>query len=161
MRCRFRVAILALMELLATCTRQPATTPTPTPVGFGLDDEAAVRAVIEAEARAVATQDIATLMTLWAADAQVVDARHTPQDPADDAVWQGRDAIYQRYVHLVFPGNPQLVAHPDMVITIRGDRAVVTSTTRIGTEVSPGGDRWELVKRQGRWWLYRLVYNLE
>ncbi len=152
--------LLFLMMFLVGCHRSGGT-PTPTPVGWGLDDRAAIEAVLQAEARGVATQDITLLMSLWAEDGEIRDARHTPDDPSDDAVWRGKDAIYQRYVHLVFPGNPGLVAHPDLHIRVEGDHAVVTSTTRIGSEVAPGGDRWELVKRQGRWLLYRLTYNLE
>ena len=154
--------ILIPLVLLVACggARTPAT-PTPTPIGFGLPDREAIMAVLDAEARGVADKDIDLLMRLWAPAGEVRDAKHTPDNPDDDAVWKGKDAIYQRYVHLVFPGNPTYVAHPDMQITIVGDRAVVTSTTRIGAEVAPGGDRWELVKRDGRWLLYRLTYNLE
>ncbi len=164
----FTLLVVTLVALLGgvACTSPPSPSPppiapSPTPVGFGLPDEEAIRAVLDAEARGVATQDIDLLMSLWAEDGEVRDANHTPNDPSDDAVWRGSVAIYQRYVHLVFPGNPSYVAHPDMQIHIEGDRAVVTSTTRIGEEIAPAGDRWELVKRGGRWLLYRLTYNLE
>ncbi|NPA91036.1 MAG: hypothetical protein GXO55_06270 [Chloroflexi bacterium] len=152
---------MILLGLLVGCGSHMGGTPTPTPVGWGLPDEEAIRAVLDAEARGVAEKNVDLLMQLWAEDGEVRDARHTPDLPQDDAVWRGRDAIYQRYVHLVFPGNPQYVAHTDLVITIQGDHAVVTSTTHIGGEVSQAGDRWELVKREGRWLLYRLTYNLE
>ncbi len=158
------IALIILTITFVTACGQPATptpTPTPTPIGYGLPDEEAIRAVLDAEARGVADQNIDLLMSLWAEDGEVRDANHTPDDPADDAVWRGSVAIYQRYVHLVFPGNPAYVAHPDLEIRIEGDRAVVTSTTRIGEEIAPAGDRWELVKRDGRWLLYRLTYNLE
>ena len=157
-------ALFTLMALALVACTKPATravTSSPTPVGYGLPDEEAIRAVLDAEARGVADQNIDLLMNLWAEDGEVRDANHTPDDPTDDAVWRGSVAIYQRYVHLVFPGNPAYVAHPDLEIRIEGDRAVVTSTTRIGEEIAPAGDRWELVKRDGRWLLYRLTYNLE
>lgn len=32
---------------------------------------------------------------------------------------------------------------------------------RIGREVSPGGDRWRFVRRDGRRWIAGLTYNLE
>ncbi len=155
--------ILGVFLLLGGCggTRTPPPTPTPTPVGWGLPDEEAIRAVLDAEARGVMHQDIDLLMALWSEAGEIRDARHTPNDPSDDVVWTGKQAIYQRYVHLVFPGNPTVVQHPDMVIHIDGDRAVVTSTTRIGQEVAPGGDRWELRKENGAWKLLRLVYNNE
>ncbi len=149
--------------LLAACVgpSTPTLPPTPTPIGYGLEDEAAIRAVLAAEAEGVARQDIDLLLRLWTEDAEVRDANHTPDDPSDDAVWRGKTAIYQRYVHLVFPGNPQVVAHTDLEIRIEGSRAVVTSTTRIGEEVAPGGDRWELIKQDGYWLIRRLIYNLE
>ncbi len=155
--------VLLLALNTAGCGTPPPPTPTPgpTPVGYGLQDEEAIRAVLDAEARGVAEQDIDLLMSLWADDGEVRDANHTPNDPSDDAVWRGKVAIYQRYVHLVFPGNPSYVAHPDMEIHIEGNTAVVTSTTRIGNEVAPAGDRWELIKQDGRWFLYKLTYNLE
>ncbi len=156
-----RLWMWVLVLFMGVGCAHTATTPTPTPVGWGLDDREAIAAVLEAEARGVAAQDITLLMRLWAEDGEVRDARHTPDDPSDDVVWRGKDAIYQRYVHLVFPGNPQVVSHRDMRIEILGDRAVVISTTHIGQENSPAGDRWELVKRNGRWLLYRLKYNLE
>ncbi len=136
-------------------------TPTATPVGWGLPDEEAIRAVLNAEARGVQAQDIDLLMSLWSEEGEVRDARHTPTDPSDDIVWSGKTAIYQRYVHLVFPGNPSVVEHPDVDIHVEGNQAVVTSTTRIGQEVAPGGDRWELRKENGVWKLLRLVYNNE
>ncbi|MGC8779681.1 MAG: nuclear transport factor 2 family protein [Anaerolineae bacterium] len=106
-------------------------------------------------------QDIAGLVNLWAADAVVTDARHTPDRPEDDARWSGREAIRDRYLTLVFPANPAINSPADIAIVVEGDRATATSTTRIGQEVSPGGDRWTFVRRGGRWWILELTYNLE
>lgn len=134
-----------------------ARTPTPQPA----TDEKAIRQLILLEGQGVVAQDISGLMDLWAADAVIADARHTPDNLADDARWRGRDAIRERYVVLVLPGNPG-VNHPiDIEIIIDGDRATATSTTRIGAETSPAGDRWRFVKRDGRWWIAELAYNLE
>ena len=80
----------------------PVRTPTPQPA----TDEEAIRQLIASEGQALVSQDIAGLMDLWAADAVIADAKHTPDDPNDDARWSGRDAIRERYVVLVFPGNP-------------------------------------------------------
>ncbi len=142
----------------------PAQPPTPllrTPTPQPESDEEAIRQLILLEGRGVVAQDIQGLMDLWAADGMVIDAKHTPDDPGDDARWRGRDAIRERYVVLVFPGNPSVVAPAEIQITITGDTAVATSTTVIGDEVAPGGDRWEFVKRDGRWWIKSLTYNLE
>ncbi len=132
-----------------TATPQPAT------------DEEAIRQLMLLEGQGVVGQDIEGLMDLWAPDAVIADAKHTPDNTNDDARWRGRDAIRERYVVLVFPGNPGSAAPQDVQITISGDTAIATSTTVIGSEVSPGGDRWAFVKQDGRWWIKGLTYNLE
>ncbi len=60
-----------------------------------------------------------------------------------------------------FPGAPTVIDHGDETITINGDQAQVESTTTIGSEVAPAGDRWEMVRRDNCWYLGRLTYNLE
>jgi hypothetical protein len=137
------------ITLLRTSTPQPAS------------DEEAIRQLIASEGQGVVSQDIAGLMDLWAADAVIADAKHTPDDPSDDARWSGRDAIRERYVVLVFPGNPTSAGATDVKFDIRGDQATAISTTVIGSEVAPGGDRWTFQKKDGRWWITGLTYNLE
>ena len=124
-------------------------------------DEEAIRQLVLLEGKGVVKRDLTGLMGLWAADATITDARHTPANADDDARWRGRDAIRERYNVLVFPGNPSEGGDTDIAITITGDSATATSTTVIGSEVSPGGDRWTFVKRDGRWWISSLTYNLE
>jgi ketosteroid isomerase-like protein len=165
----FASVLLLALAGLGTCSgprptaslqQQPATpafTSTPQPAS----DEEAIRQLILLEGRGVVAQDITGLMGLWAEDAVITDAKHTPDDPSDDAHWRGRDAIRDRYVVLVFPGNPTSAGATDINIVINGDTAEAVSTTRIGDEVSPGGDRWTFVKRDGRWWITSLTYNLE
>ena len=82
-----------------------ALTPTPQPATA----EEAIRQLILLEGQGVVGQDIGGLMNLWAPEAVIADAKHTPDNPNDDARWRGRDAIRERYVVLVFPGNPSLV----------------------------------------------------
>jgi len=155
--------------ILAGCAA-PVTAPAPgrsptlapaTPWPQPADDAAAIRQLILLEGQGVVRQDIAGLTNLWAADAVITDAKHTPDQPGDDARWPGRDAIRERYIVLVLPGNPTVNSPTDIEIVIDGDRATAISTTRIGQEVSPGGDRWSFVKREGRWWIAGLTYNLE
>lgn len=125
------------------------------------DDRAAVTAVLRAEGEYVAAQQIDALMALWADGAAVVDAKHTPDNLDDDQRWRDKDAIRHRYVRTVFPGAPASASPANLVITLDGDHATVRATTQIGGEVSPGGDRWILV-RQGKCWLIEsLTYNLE
>ncbi len=164
--------LLALVIVLSACGAAPAppaaAAPTPAPAGgscilegspFAADADA-VRAVLNAEGQFVVSQTIDALMRLWAEDSKVVDAKNTP-DAADDQVWQGKDAIRNRYARIVFPGAPAAIEHTDEQITVEGNRAVVVADTAIGAEVSPGGDRWELVKQDSCWYLAGLTYNLE
>lgn len=133
--------------------------PTATPVPA--NDEEAVVQLVRAEGEGVVQQDIDRLMDIWADDGAIVDAKNTPDDAKDDAKWEGKEAIRQRYVNLVFPSAPMQAEAGDMQVTIEGSKATVVSTTNIGDEVSPGGDRWNLEKRNGRWYLVMLTYNLE
>jgi len=157
-------ALLALVFValaLAACGGPtPAPTATPMIPAFA-DDESAIRWLLEAESRGVVNMDMDLLSAIWAEDAVVTDAKHTPEDPSDDARWQGVDAVLDRYVTLVFPGHPTSAAPMDVQITIEGDTATAISTTRINDELSPGGDRWTFVKRDGRWYIQSLTYNLE
>ncbi len=152
--------ILFLLLLLLTACAAPTFTPTPITLPNASDEEA-IMALLRAESQGVVAKDMDLLASLWAEDAVVVDAKHTPDDPSDDTRWEGIDAVLDRYVTLVFPGNPAFAEPADVQITIEGDRAEAASTTRIGEERSPGGDRWTFVKRHGRWWIQSLTYNLE
>lgn len=100
-------------------------------------------------------------MKLWAENAKVMDAKNTPNDASDDQLWEGKDAIRHRYVRIVFPGAPKEIEHNDEQITINGDTAQVQSTTAIGSEVAKAGDRWEMVRQGGCWYLESLTFNLE
>jgi hypothetical protein len=159
---------LSLLGLLACAPPQPTSTVGPKPTTASrtatpqpATDEEAIRQLISSEGRGVVQQDITGLMALWAEDGIITDAKHTPDNTADDARWRGRDAIRERYVVLVFPGNPSDAGGKDVTVTITGEAATATSTTAIGGEVSPGGDRWTFAKRAGRWWITALTYNLE
>jgi ketosteroid isomerase-like protein len=124
-------------------------------------DEEAVMQLLAAEGESLLEQDIDRLMEIWAEDGVIVDARHTPDDTDDDLTWRGKDAIRQRYVTLVFPGNPAVAGPKDAQVTVKGDTAEVSSTTQIGTEVAPGGDQWTFARRDGVWLITSLTYNLE
>jgi ketosteroid isomerase-like protein len=159
------LVLFAVALVAAACGRPqtpvPATSPSPTAAPASSDDEDALKQLLNAEAEAVVAQDIDLLMQIWADDGVVADARHTPQDPKDDARWEGKDAIRERYVTLVFPAGPQTVAHPTVNVAITGDTAVLTTTTQIGTEVAPSGDRWTLARTADGWKIKSLTYNLE
>ena len=159
---------ILLLLILAACAPATSATPTPLPVAIGScglgefsTDDSAITAVLNAEGQFVAEKNIDALMNLWAADGVVSDAMHTPDNPADDRHWRGSDAIRQRYVYRVFPGAPAESQQKSLEIAVSGAQAVVTGTTRIGDEVSPGGDRWELQKKNNCWLILTLEYNRE
>ncbi len=156
-----RALIVIALGLLAACGRPAAPERPPTPTPMPSSDEMAIRQLLDAEAEAVMEQDIDRLMEIWAEDGEVIDARHTPDQPEDDARWKGKDAIRERYVVGVFPGAPATVAHPIVDLVISGDTAVVTTTTQIGSETAEAGDRWTFARREGRWVITSLTYNLE
>jgi ketosteroid isomerase-like protein len=164
----FFSAVLLVLLGIASCSTPRTSTlgqrPAPAPraaTAQPANGEEAVRQLIAGEGAAVVRQDIGALMDLWAEDAIVTDAKHTPDSMSDDATWRGKDAIRSRYVVLVFPGNPQAAGARDVQVQVSGDRASATSTTAIGSEVSQGGDRRTFVRREGRWWIESLTYNLE
>ena len=160
--------LLFCLYLLAACTAQPTPTPEQSFVGscslpempFDADEEA-IQALLAAEGRLVVAQEIDPLMDLWNDGAQIVDAKHTIDDTGDDQRWLDKDAIRHRYVRTVFPGAATTILPKDLIIAIDGQQAVITSTTQIGDELSPAGDRWVLTKQNGCWVINSLTYNLE
>lgn len=165
------VAFLLSLMIMTGCaiggTPDPTATPAPRAgsctldLGENVSDDAAIRAIIAAEGEFVVAQAISPLMQLWTEDSSIADAKYTPDEDADDQRWIGSDAIRHRYVRAVFPGAPTDVQPADLDIVIEDVRAVVRATTRIGDEVAPSGDRWELEKVNGCWYLKSLTYNLE
>lgn len=159
------------MAVLASCNRQvpsppptPITMPTkppPTPTPVPATDEEAIWQLLQAEKEAVLQHDIDRLMDIWDEDGIVIDANHTPDKPDDDAKWVGHEAIRERYITLVFPSAPDEASATEAELTIQGDTATAISTTAIGIEVSPSGDKWTFAKKEGRWKITSLTYNLE
>lgn len=153
--------------LLHGCTPPTIATPSPAVGSCSLHlsetgtDQQAIQAVLTAEGDLVVKQKIDDLMRLWAEGATVTDAKNTPNNPADDQSWLDKDAIRNRYVRIVFPGAPKEALHSDLKIQLTDEHATVVATTNIGTEISPAGDRWTLVKQGDCWLLESLTYNLE
>lgn len=158
------LTLVAAGACSAPANTPPAPTATPPSAQATMppaSDEEAIAHTLAEEGRGVVTKDIDLLMSLWVEDGRVVDARHTPDDPSDDLVWQGYYAVRDRYITLVFPGNPSQAAPADLHIELLDGRAIVTATTQIGAEVSPAGDRWTLVRTPAGWRIESLTYNLE
>ncbi len=167
----FRLALsVASCLLLSGCAARPASTTTPLAglatgscsleLSGNTDNYKAIWALISAESKYVVSQDIDRLMRLWSEDASITDARHTPDDPSDDQSVQGQDAIRYRYTRFVFPSAPSFAEAAGLDIHISDNQAEVTSSTHIGNQLTPGGNRWRLVRVNGCWVLQELVYNL-
>ena len=107
---KLAIFVILFGLVLSACNRSSAPS---------ASDEAQIKRVLAAESRGVVEKNIDELMSLWSMDAVVRDANHTPDDPSDDVVWEGKDAIRERYVKVVFPGNPSLVEHPTISIEIK------------------------------------------
>ncbi len=149
--------------LLSACTgatQAPTLLPTPTPAiqvpappeaVTGNPDEV-LPALIQAERQASIQGDLAMLTQLWAPDSRIVDGRNT-STPDDDYVWEGRDAVLDRYVLAVFPNPPPPLPAPDglddLIVNREGDGATAVN----------GVDRWRMVYADGRWWLQELIYQ--
>jgi ketosteroid isomerase-like protein len=164
------VNLIAAVVFLAACGPRPTPAPTippppPRPVATDTpvpaNDEEAILQLLQAQGEGVVQQDIDRLMDIWDEDGVITDANHTPDDPNDDPVWTGHDAIRERYVNLVFPSAPAEAVATDIQLTIEGDTASAISTTHIGDEVQPGGDQWTFARKDGRWKIMSLTYNLE
>jgi len=113
----------------------------------------ALTALIQAERQASIDRDLAMLELLWSPDSRIIDGRNTATSD-DDYVWAGRDAILDRYVVAVFPNPPPPLADSD---ALRGVSVRVESDN-LATGIN-GGDRWRLVRVDGRWWLQELAYQ--
>ncbi len=139
------------MYILVACRATPSSA----------DDAARLRQLIRAETNAVRAHDIEQLESLWIEEGTVRDANHTPDDQGDDRVWLGRDAVMTRYTSLLFYLPMEGSGPTDLDIAVHGNTAVVTATTRIGDEVSPRGEQWTFVRRDGRWQIASITFNLE
>ncbi|MCO6452146.1 MAG: hypothetical protein J5I90_15300 [Caldilineales bacterium] len=164
-----RIALLlALVAMLASCGGRDGSVEnqnqgadiSPVP-SQPQSDEEAIAALLVAESEGVLHQDMDLLAGIWLEDSFITDAHHTPDYKDDDATWHGIDAIMDRYVVLVFPGNPQTAKPEIQSLTVQDDSAEAVSSTHIGEEVSPAGDRWGFAKKDGRWYIQSLTYNLE
>lgn len=164
-RNRFRgktIGALIITAWLLTACNGPLFAPTPPPetphtsslpatvAGAPAD---ALAALIEIERQASIDGDLATLEQLWSPDGRIVDGRNTVA-PDDDYIWAGREAIMDRYVMAVFPNPPPPLSGPDALAGL----AIQTESDVTATAVN-GGDRWQLVSVDGRWWLQELVYQ--
>lgn len=144
-------------QLLSGCgspavlpTPMPTTSPPPPPVALEAG-ASTLSTLIVAEREASIQGNLPLLAALWAEDGRIVDGRGSAE-PTDDYIWAGRAAILDRYMLAVFPAPPPILTLPELAgatVTVAGDTATLLY----------GGDRWQFVQRDGRWWLHELVYS--
>ena len=155
---RRAIALLALVMalLLSGCRAstpiqsQPQPTPTVDTARLDFTHEEAVIAaplLVQAERNAAASGDLPLLALLWAEEATIKELRDAGNE-ADDYIWQGRDAILDRYEVAVAQNRPTpLDAPPDAPVTVTGDMATLIN----------GVDTWTFVRVDGRWWIAALT----
>lgn len=111
--------------------------------------EQAIPSLIEIERVGSIEGDLALLGQLWSDDARIIDGRNTAASD-DDYVWDGKDAILDRYVVAVFPNPPPPMTESLFLdVLVDGDRASVIN----------GVDHWRFVRRGDRWWITELAYQ--
>ena len=152
------LAVCLLALLLGGCASAtqfptpPLPTASPPPPAFVLETTAAtLPTMVVAERDASIQGNLPLLATLWAENGQIVDGRGSV-DETDDYRWRGRAAILDRYRVAVFPAPPPsltLAELADATLTIDGDTATLIN----------GGDRWQFIHQDNRWWLQELVYS--
>jgi len=157
---------LALFIVAVACRSAPTApiliSPFPTPpLSVSRSDREAILALMTAEAEAAVHDDAEHLLALWAVEGLIRDANHTPDDPTDDHIWVGHDAILSRYFTIVFPLHLTHLTRTDVLLTVEGDTATAVATTVIEGEVSPGGERWTFGRVDGAWRITSVVFNLE
>ncbi|OQY24552.1 MAG: hypothetical protein B6I34_03445 [Anaerolineaceae bacterium 4572_32.1] len=158
MRRTLFLVLLLLLVLVAACGPAPTT---PVILPSVMSDREAILALMAAEAEAAVNDDAGRLLELWAADALIRDANHTPDNPIDDHTWIGRDAILSRYLTIIFPLHLTQLARSDIDLTIEGKSAILTATTIINEETSPQGEQWTFARIDGNWRITSIIFNLE
>jgi hypothetical protein len=145
----------------------PAPTPlltaipfTPAPPISSLDPER-VRAVILGEVNATVAQDLAVLQTLYRPDAVIIDRSGTPDNPADDTIWQGWPNIERRYLAFFSRGASSLNL-VDLAIQVEGNQATGTHQGVVldGTLYRDRGV-YTLAKVNEQWLITQLEYGNE
>lgn len=141
--------------------------PAPSLIPPSREERAAAPLVIESAA--VKSRDVDRALGLWAPDGMIVDRNFTPDEPTDDRVWRGLDAVRDRYLREFRQRDYVSLRHLNLDIHVEGTRAVITndldavirrmSTGRLEEVILPRSDRWELRESQGRWQIVKLEVN--
>lgn len=138
----------------------PVSTPVPdTPNTLDAPDLERVQAVIMNEVNGTVAQDLDFLQSLFAPDAVIIDHSGTPNDPADDTLWQGWPNIERRY-QAFFSSGVSSITLVDLVIQVLADQAVATHQGVIldGT-LYPDRGVYLLEKSNGQWLITQMDYG--
>jgi hypothetical protein len=125
--------------------------------------EIAIPWLIFAERAAANRGELTRLAMLWAEESRVFD-RRGHEDARHHYVWQGKDAVLNRYVVAVFPHAPPLLAD-DALDELAIDAAF--EPTRRVENLQEGDivravnndDRWQFIWQEGRWYILELSYT--
>jgi hypothetical protein len=106
-------------------------------------------------------RDLNLLKSLYAPQAVVVDHSGTPDDPADDTIWQDWANIERRY-SAFFSSGASALTLVDLSIQVDGQRAVAMHQGAVldGT-LYPDRGIYTLEKIDGRWLITQLDYGYE
>jgi hypothetical protein len=138
----------------------PSVFQTPIPLSF-LPDPEQVRAVILTEVNGTVARDLNLLKSLYAPQAVVIDHSGTPDDPADDTIWQEWANIERRY-SAFFSTRVSSLTLVDLSIQVDGNRATaVHEGVVLDGTLSPDKGIYTLEKLDGRWLITQLEYGLE
>jgi len=126
-----------------------------------------IKALILQEAQAALRGDVERALALWSREGTIRDLNFTPEDPRDDQVWQGREAIRRRYQAEFAQRTYLRLAHRAIAATVEGETAradndleALIQTPR-GTEqvLRRRSDRWTFRQEAGEWKILSLAVN--
>lgn len=111
--------------------------------------------------------DVDYALALWSPDGVIVDLNNTPDNPSDDQVWEGLEAIRKRYVEEYAERKYLSLLHSDVSITIEGDEAVMINGLSAIIQTKAGvkevnlatTDKWVFKKKGDEWKIVRLEIN--
>jgi cellulose synthase/poly-beta-1,6-N-acetylglucosamine synthase-like glycosyltransferase len=141
----------------------------PAPSVLAATAEEQAGAVLVVESEAAVDGDVEKALSLWSPEGMIVDENFSPGYAGDDQVWQGRDALRERYGrefkqrrylsnrHLnldITIENGQAIIVNDLDAVVQSDRSAKSKRLQLART-----DRWFLKQVDGRWEIVRLELN--
>lgn len=144
-------------------TRAIAPTTQDVPAAVSEPPEFVIAWLIFAERAAAHRGELSQLAMLWAEESRVID-RRGHEDARHHYVWQGKDAVLNRYVVAVFPHAPPLLADDalnELILDAEFESTRRVENLQEGDIVRAvnNGDRWRFIWQEGRWYILELSYT--